>query len=212
MFALKPIIFDFFGLRDRTEDKFPDANGKGLHQRFIELMAGDLDDNELSLINLLVENTCNPFTCFERFIPDREGTFGTPIMSPDAYTRRKIIALIKEVNRRKGTKWGYIFLFRMLGFYDAVINEIFPVYGFDSPTTFDDPDRVFDMRCYGCSGYTIDLFGGMVITDAIIQSVNAVIKYNEPINADLVAINYNGVALAVGQGDFSDDFNEDFYI
>lgn len=212
MFNLKDIIFDFFGLRDRVEDINKDVNNKGLHQRFIELLAGDFDDNELQLINLLVENTSNPFICFERFIPDREGTFGIPVMAPDLYTRRKIIALIKEVNRRKGTKWGYILLFRMLGFYDAVINEIFPVYGFDSPTTFDDPERVFDLRCHGCSKYSIDLFGGMVITEAVIQSVNAVILYNEPINADLIEINYNGALLAVGLGDFNDDFNEDFYI
>jgi hypothetical protein len=208
MFALKPIIFNFFGLRDKTQDVNPDVNGRGLHQRFIELLAGDLDDNELTLINMLVENTGNPLTCFEIFIPYREGTFGTPTMSADIYIRRKIISMIKTVNQRKGSKWGYIILFNMIGITNTVFTEVDNLYGFDQGGTFDTHN--FDMRCISCSGYSLTLTGSAPLTAALQTSIEAIIAYNQPINAYLISITYNGAPLSI-EPDFNSDFNSDFY-
>ena len=192
MFKLKEVIFDYFGRRDRINDINKDADNKGLHQRFNELLAGDLDDNELLLINLLVENTRNPFTLLEQFLPYREQEFGMPLFTSNLYTRRKFAAYIRELNRRKGTKLGYELMFQLLGFDSATITPLPPESGFDSPLTFDDIGRVFDQKCKGCSPYIIDLYGSLPITSELIQSVFNVIKYNEPINAGLLAINYNG--------------------
>ena len=48
MFSLQAIIFDLFGARDKAEDLFKDISGEGLHERFLKLIAKDLDDNEIS--------------------------------------------------------------------------------------------------------------------------------------------------------------------
>lgn len=198
-FILKNIIFDLFGSRDKQNDVLPDTNGRGLHQRFNELLADDLDNNELYLINMLVENTQHPYYCESAFLPYRENTFGTPIFSQDVYTRRKIINLISKINPRRGTQDGYRLLFNILGFSYTIITELVNQYGFDNPTIgFDDANRVFDNKCGGCSYYKIDLVGSMTVDAAIIQSVLTVIDYNEPINAKLQHINYNGSPLANG--------------
>ena len=195
MFSLEAIIFDLFGARDKAEDLFKDISGEGLHERFLKLIAKDLDDNEIALANLLVENTGNPFTCLDRFVPYREATFGTPPFVPGIPERRKFIALIKEANRRKGTKWGYTILFTILGMTSITITEYPPVYGFDSPGTFDDPGRVFDQKCRGCSKYSVALTGYAPLTASLIQSISSIIDYNEPINARLEDVTYNGVSI-----------------
>lgn len=195
MFQLKNIIFELFGYRDKAEDLFKDSSGKGLHQRLEELLAEDLDVNEIELANKLVENTANPFTCLPRFVPYREATFGTPAFVSGIPERRKFVALIKEANRRKGTKWGYKILFTILGMTSVTITEFPPVFGFDSPGTFDDPGRVFDQKCRGCSGYSVALLGGLPLSASLIASIASIIDYNEPINARLQDVTYNGISI-----------------
>lgn len=199
MWKLKDIIFNFFGPRDKAEDLFKNIDGEGLSQRFNELVAKDLDDNELLLVALLVENTQNPWTCFAQYIPYHESLFGLPIFSTDIYIRRKIVALIKEINRRKGTIWGYTFLFRILGFQTFTLTEAMPVFGFDRGI-FDDTNRRFDQKCAGCSNYSIALTGANQVSQSIINSILAVIKYNQPINARLSDATYNGVSIFAPNG------------
>ena len=55
MFILQDIIFNLFGLAAKEDDINKDVNNKGFSQRFNELLAGDLDDNELDLINNFVD-------------------------------------------------------------------------------------------------------------------------------------------------------------
>lgn len=211
MFSLKDIVFNFFGVRDRTDDLFKDGNNRGLNQRFNELLAKDLDDNEIQLINLLVENNCDPYQCLTKFLDLREATFAMPTFTGNEYKRRKIIALISQINKRKGTVYGYTILFYILGFQTVEITEIANIYGFDSPTTFDSPSRRFDMKCHGCLNYTIALTGTMDMNDALYASIMAVIEYNEPIDADLIELTYNGNELNIPPGEYSDDFDDSFY-
>lgn len=197
MFKLKNIIFSFFGAKDWTNDINKDANNKGLHQRFNELLAEDLDDNELDLINKLVENTQNPNSLFPKYIAYKEQEFGMPIFSSNIDIRRKALKFIKKINTMKGTKAGFYYTFQMLGFTNSVINEIPPVFGFDK-STFDNPSRRFDQKCKSCSNYSIDLFGSLAVTPELIQSILTVITYHQPINAKLLNISYNGTPLISG--------------
>ena len=199
-FILKNIIFDFFGVRDRINDVSKDSNNKGLNQRFNEMVADDLDTNELDLINNIVEYTQQPYYCQAAFLPLRENTFGTPVFQQDDYTRRKVLNLISKINQRKGTALGYSLLFNILGFDATTITEIPNQFGFDNSTIgFDDPDRVFDNKCNGCGFYSVYLTGSLSVTPALVQSVLKVIDYNEPINAKLKHIYYNGGPLVNGQ-------------
>lgn len=209
MFSLKNIIYDLFGYLDKYEDLYKDVDQKGLHQRFNELLAQDLDDNEIMAVNLLVENTQNPFLCLNKFIPYRESSFGMPSFSSDLTLRRKFISFIKEVNRRKGTKSSYEMMFSFVGI-TAVLTEIQPTYGFDSAGTFDDSSRVFDQKCKGCSGYELELTASLVLTPELLYTIGRIVAYCEPINARLLNITYNINPITIG--DFSDDYNEDYLI
>lgn len=197
MFSLKNIIFDLYGSRDRKNDINKDVNYKGLHQRFNELLAGDLDDNEINLINKIVENTVNPATALVRFLPNLEYQFGIPAFNSNDDMRRKFLCYIIRLNPYKGTKLGYIYMLRLLGFSGANFIEHSNNFGFDSPITFDDPVRFFDMGCRGCSDYEIDVLGTLTLTPALTESIKAIIKYNEPINADLISLKYNGVTIPI---------------
>jgi len=58
-----------------------------------------------------------------------------------------------------------------------------------------DPVRLFDQRCKSCSDYDVVLSGSITITaNVLIWIVNA-IKYNEPINAKLRFVTYNGATI-----------------
>lgn len=195
-FALKDIIFDLFGNTDRAADMYKDSNGRGLHQRFLELLAGDLDDNELNLANNFVANTQDPRTVLERFLSYREQTFGGLLnLGSDATIRRKVLKFESWLNRLRGTRTGYSVAFNMLGFDSSNIVEIDYNSGFDSPVTFDDTIRRFDMKCFACSRYRIELTGSLVINDSILLSIGNIITFNQPINAKLDAVLYNGVDI-----------------
>lgn len=190
---LKDVIYDLFGVRDTVEDLFKDpTTNKGLHQRFIELLAGDLDDNELELIASIVANTQNPRTVFEKFLPYRELTFGVPAFINDEQIRRKVLCFISEINRRKGTFSGYRILLNLLELTDIVITELPIISGFDSPETFDSPVRTFDQKCAACSCYMVSVMGSGLLSAEKLAAIKLMIKYNEPINAKLKLIEYNG--------------------
>lgn len=197
MYKLKDHIFNYFGLRDKVRDLYKDVNGDGLHERFNKLLAGDLDDEELDLINYIVENTQNPKTLLAKFLGYREATFNIPIFSPDEKVRRKVLLFISEINRRRGTKSGYEILLNLLGYGNVVITEYLPSSGFDSPVTFDDIDRRFDEKCKPCSKYSVSFEGVGPLTSEALASVMLAIEYNEPINAVLENIVYNNVIVNI---------------
>lgn len=195
MFSLRNIIFAFWGIRDKVRDILK-INDKGFLQRFIELLAWDLDENEIDLINKLVENTGDPRSALVKFLPYREGTFGGLLdMVGSVSLRRKIIEYEAFLHRIRSTKDGYEVLFRWLGFQTATVVSLTNNTGFDSPTTFDDPIRVFDRRCATCGKYRVNLTGVISLTPQIIEAIYNVIKFNEPFDMELDNVFYNGVPL-----------------
>jgi len=156
-FKVQTIIWDLFGERANINDKFKNSAGKGLQQRFVELLAKDFDDNEGGLINLMVDHTRDPFTQLQRFIPYHEGIRGVPLISTSIPVRRKLNNFHRRLIQRKGTKSGYEMLLKIIGFATVTINEIVNVSGFDSAVLFDDPVRLFDQRCKSCSDYDVVL-------------------------------------------------------
>lgn len=194
-FAIKNIIWSWFGLRDTVEDTHKDSNGKGLHQRFNELLAQDFDENSTHLINNISENTQSPMDVMTKFIAYRENTFGLCQISSDEYVRRKFIHYANRINNLRGTKLGYIVLFRFMGFSSIALNELSLASGFDSAVTFDDAERVFDRRCQNCGKYSITLSGAMPMTASLLNFILNVVEYNEPIDAKLKLITYNGTPI-----------------
>jgi len=216
MFKLVNIIFGFFGLAAKVDDKYKDSNGKGLSQRFNELLAGDLDDNELDLVNYFIENLVDPFTMLEKYIIYEESRIGLhlPIYT-DNYFRRKILPLMYSLYNIKGTITAYEQFFRMLGFDTVEIIEGTSSNGFDHPTlTLDSDQRRFDSRGALSGFYDVVLTGTAPISESLVQVIYNVIELNEPIWATLRSITYNGTDIDVivdgGKGSFNESFNSSF--
>lgn len=216
MFRLKNIIFLLFGLTAKNDDLYKDSAGKGLSQRFNELLAGDLDENELDLINYFIENLVDPFTLQEKYLIYEELKVGLhlPIYT-DTYFKRKIIPLMYSLYNIKGTLTAYRQFFRMLGFDTVTIIEGTSSNGFDHPTlTFDSEDRKFDSRGALSGFYSIELTGTMPITESLKQVIYNIIELNEPIWAELRSILYNGIDIEIieegDKGSFNDSFNSSF--
>ena len=196
IFLLRDIIFSLFGRRDKIEDLSKDANGKGLLERFQELLAGDLDDNELGQIVNLVANTQDPFTLLPKFIAYKEEVVGGLYrIGSNVFTRRKLIAFAIRVISRRATFPGYEMAMRMIGFNTIVLTPVSIVSGFDSPVTFDDANRRFDQRCKTCVDYDLVLTGTLTITSEVVEFINGAVEYNEPYYASLRDIIYNALPL-----------------
>lgn len=212
---IKEFIFKLFSNYDKTNDTYIDSTGKGFLERFNLVVANDFDTEIYPKIEYFFENVLNPVSAFEKYLPFLEGGVGNDVLflSANADVRRKIQKFILRLYQIKGTVKGYTHLFRLLGF-NAEITESWLDYSFDSPITFDDAERRFDMQCQGCSKYCINLTrtGGGVAepTPVEVQAIKNIIKFNEPINAKLDCITFRDTPIDTGDYSYL-DFNLDFY-
>lgn len=218
MFILKNKIFDFFGMQAKVDDTNKDVNDKGFHQRFEELLAGDLDENELDLINNFVNNLISPYDLLQKYVIYKEFIMGFDLpISADDYFRKKLYPHLYRLYDIKGSIPAYIQFFRLIGFDTCTITESDAAEGFDHPTlTLDSDERpVIDSTGSVSGYYNVILTGSLPLTDQLRQFIFNVIKINEPINAALNAVTYNGDDVEDIEvstlGDFNDDFNEDYY-
>lgn len=208
---LKPFIFSLFGDFEKTIDSNKDVAQKGTLERVQESLGEDYDEELATLIDNLVNYNVQPITASESMLPNIEADYGNvgilPAMS--IANRRTAQRHILKYYAIRGTKKCYELLFNLLGF-DAEITEFFAYYSFDSPVSFDDDARVFDLgKCAGCSGYTINLIrfsGSGPLTDEELAAITRIITFNEPINARLVSLLLDGETI----GDFNLDYNYDF--
>jgi hypothetical protein len=126
---------------------------------------------------------------------------------------RKILRFLIGLYKIKGTVNGYKVLFRMIGIDGEItITEYSMNTGFDSSITLDDPIRRLDSYSATCSPYSIVLTGIQPMTDELIAQISSVVVWNEPINAKLISLTYNGSTITIinKQGSFSDSFANAF--
>ena len=195
---LKERIFGmFFTLFDKVQDANKNAENKGTLERYCELIGEDLDDNLIPFIDNAHDNLIVPLTMLQRYIADREISLGNNVLflGTDDPMRRRIIKHWHKYVQAKGTLTNYNAMFAMLG-VAATINENLNQGGFDSPTTFDSDTRpTFDSgRCRPCTGYDIVLTGPPLSTE-IYNAILSIVLFNEPINARLTNITYNGQSI-----------------
>lgn len=218
MFILKDKIFDYFGIQAKVDDINKDGNDKGFNQRFQELLAGDLDDNELDLINNFILNIISPFDVLQKYVIYKEIMMGFDLpISADDYFRKKLYPLLYRLYDIKGSIPAYIQFYRMIGFDTCDITESVASEGFDHETlTLDSDERpVLDSTGSVSGYYNVILTGSLPLTDQLRQFIFNVIKINEPINATLNTVTYNGGDVeeieVTDEGDFNDDFNNDYF-
>lgn len=200
MISIKQIIFGFFGSYEKRIDTNKDGAGKGTLERFNEAIGEEYDVEMQPLIDALMDNVQNPTACFERYIPLLElGSGNDRLYLSSGYPiRRAIQHYILRYWQIKGTKKFLESLLSFIGF-NVSLTEFYSSYSFDSPVTFDDDDRRFDMKCQPCSDYKLDLSriggGTGAMTPTEIAAVLSIVTTNQPINAVLKGIWYNGTQI-----------------
>lgn len=205
----------FFTTHDKVTDSYKNNQGKGLLERYNECIGADIDNELKPLIDNLLINILPPATALGRYVPFLESGLGFKRRTNNLYfsqniqVRREILEVIDKLDGIRGTSTAYDILFAMLGMSSTTITEYPAGYGFDSHVTFDDDDRTFDSMCPSCSDYSIDLTGSLTINQQILDAITSIITYNQPINARLRDITYNGSSL-FALPDFNTDFNTDF--
>lgn len=195
MFTLKDKIFGYFGKEEAATDTYKDVDGKGLLQRYNEAIAEDFDEEFVILVENMVENTVDPLTALEKFLPYLEEQFGVGMaLTDDLVLRRKILRYINRFNSIKGTKLSYELLFALIG-VTVVITEHFDYFTLDDAVaTLDDDARTLDSSVCAqhCTDYSLELTGAGGLTPELVNRILSVIEVNEPINADLREVTYNG--------------------
>jgi hypothetical protein len=188
-------IWQYFGDYFHKNDSYKDAEGKGLLQRYNELIEEDIQSNIYPMMNSLLDNLLLASTMLDRFVGDLEYTVGLQLRFSDLISLRKnILKYIFYFYKIKGTRRGYEVLLRWLGFESVVITEFWANGGLDSSVDLDDINRRFDSggKCSGCSEYEIALTGSVAISPDLLRYIHNIVKFNEPINARLRRITYNG--------------------
>lgn len=205
-YLLRYKIFGFFGRDIKIRDSYKDASGKGLLERYNEVMGLEYDEYYSAYLDNLIDNTLIPETVFESFIPYLEEMFGgIAFTGTDFNTRRKILKFALRLYETKGTKKGYDLIYRLLGFSSVTIVEYDAAYTFDmgnttsdrDPTTigFDDFYRRFDSKCPTCSDYTLKIYGTAPLTGDLQKMIFRANELCQPINAVLRSAYYNDSLL-----------------
>lgn len=188
----KDKIFEFFG-HWKLYDSNKDVQGKGTMERFNEVVGEDIDDELLPYLDYLILRNIVPETADESRLANLERNVNLDLYFGSSLTaRRRVRKHIHFFNQIRGTVRAYHLMFKLIGF-DIEITEEWMEYSFDSPVTFDDPIRRFDMGCGGCSAYRIDILGDYwddvnevtTITQEQLDAFRSIIIYNQPINATL---------------------------
>jgi hypothetical protein len=198
--GLQQTIFGYFGGYEKIIDTHKDVDDKGILERFNEALGQEYDENLEPFVSLLFQNVQDPVLCIPKYVQRLEVTDGNDslYLSPDVDVRRSIQHFITRYWAIKGTKR---FLKDLLGliFLVPTVTEYFSSYSFDSPVTFDDVERRWDMKCQTCSKYRIDLVRSDSTTTALssteIAAVLSVVTTNQPLDAILVGVWFNGLQV-----------------
>ena len=212
---LKDKIFGYFGTEEQVTDTLK-AAGKGIVQRYNESLADDMDINILPNVINLLENVILPSYCADAYVVLLEESKGNDnlFFKLDIETRRKIIRQVLRYYEIKGSNRAYEIMFALIGF-NIEITESYIEGGFDSSTTFDDTLRTFDSTCLSCSSYsiTVSRIDGTDtdITATELAAFKSIIVFNNPINAKLEELIFDGEIVIVNIGDYNNDFSLDYF-
>ncbi|MCB9047627.1 MAG: hypothetical protein H6550_15950 [Chitinophagales bacterium] len=194
-------IFDeFFTDYDRRSDPNKDADDKGTQQRYMETVGKELDDNTIPLIEDMNDNVLMGKGQLSRIVPYSELDQGYldnwEWFSGNTITfRRNVARIMDRLQRIACTVRCCELMFGWLGF-GVTITSTFVEGGFDSMYTFDSPARDFDSGCPSCSDYSVAITGAAgSLTAGDITNITTILRFNQPINAAISAITYNGASV-----------------
>ena len=214
MWKLRNIIWSFFGTYYQRNDSYKDAQGRGLVQRYQEVLAGEMDVNFYAKLAVMTDRLHVPAEMVPQLIPYREQERGIPAALIEGVpVRRKVLRYLLRLHANRGTVWNYKFLFALMGF-DCQIVEYQSTGRFDTGV-FD--DGRFDQYASNSGDYDILLSStpAMKIRTAMYQAILRIIDYNNPIFARVGRILYNGSPIVIddsGNGYVNDGYVQPGYV
>jgi phage tail-like protein len=195
----KTFIFERLPYYFKSEDTYKDINNEGLLERYLSIFGSHLDEDLIPDITCYL-NILDASICEEKFLTHISDSLGNP---PDVFQTeaeyRNLLLYIVSMYKIKGTRDSYELFFSILGF-DVLITEIAPIitdgitsrYDSDTITRYDSGSTLdtYDLgECEPCSGYDVELTpkqgSNITLDQSMINKINEVIKFNEPINAKL---------------------------
>ncbi len=192
-YTLRDKIFEFFGVDAKRSDSYKDVNNKGIYERYNESLGWGYDDILQDEVDNDIDYIVVPKTVKAQLIPIMEACLGGLVNVSDAeLIRRKIMKYAMPLYRARSTQMGYIFPLRLLGFDTIEFVDLSSASSFDTGT-FDDPDKTFDqdLGC-GCGEYKLVLTGPVTINQVILDAVQRIIIFNQPIDYKLTEVEYHG--------------------
>lgn len=196
-FSLQQKVFDKFGAFYKLYDTYQDLDGKGILERYMEMFGKETDDSYYSFSHL--DNAFLSASIKEELIVFLEETFGNlPKISESTTLRKRVLKFAIFLLQVKGTLQALITLLRWLGFTNVTIQDNLRNFGFDSDTTFDDEDRVFDSFLQGKDVYELTIYGNITLTAELLGFIYSLIKWNEPIDASISKITYFDIPAVIG--------------
>lgn len=135
---IKELLFSLLPRYYQLNDSYKDSNGRGLVQKYSELLGEDFDSFSMQKLLEILANCMDARTAETKFLDYLELNRGIlePFVSTE-YFKRKMLQRISTLYKYKGTKLSYEACFNMLGFDTAVVttgggltdNAYYRVYG-----------------------------------------------------------------------------------
>ena len=200
-------FFNRLPLYFKQTDNYKDPiSGEGLLERYLQTFGMELDEEVVNYadgyisgtsLDVNIKSVIDPLTCDPKFLLHIAHTLGNP---PDLLqatsTYRKLLRYILAYYKVKGTKRSYEIFFALLGWNVSIIEyEPGDTRYDDNPNDLYDTDKHYDGDCASCSDYEIlitplnnDCTNPTIqfIDQTILDLLWEVIKFNEPINANLL--------------------------
>jgi hypothetical protein len=197
-FSLKSITAKLLGPHAILTDTFKGLDGRGLNQRYCEMLSAEFDEELLPLIENLYDNVSQPQLAYVRYLPFISKDKGLEALLGAGITGdRGLINFAIRLHQVRGTIKFYRAVYGILSPTVFLIEVGITNYTFDSPTTFDSGIRpTFDSGgCNACFFVNITLESAIPLTTKLAKGILAIARYGLPINGILGYISYNGAAV-----------------
>ena len=195
--AFQSTIFSNFGSYEANTDTYKDANGKGVLERFNEVVGKDMDNVTQAIESMqnhyLNINTADLFTlkliCAENGVP-----YELLYSGSDIDTIRRIAKYAKSIIEWRGSLNGVkLITYLILPPTIVTITEDFSDYTLDSSTTLDNAKRKLDSG----SNFTqliFDYDNGLFVNDEHKDTLRKITAYNTPFDC-ISRTRLNGVFI-----------------
>lgn len=191
--SYKDTVFSLYGSYVSTQDSYHDAEGKGLFERFNEILGQDLDDEVITAIQGLLDEMIVPATMQEKFIALLMSQIGfTPVMNISREKKTKLLGMLRTLYDRRGLENCQNTLLSFMGItsVEHVGKEVYTVRGLDSTLSLDS-GRTLDSTKSSTFYYDFKLKGTEQLSESLIESIMSIIWFNLPYYVILMRVYYN---------------------